>query len=190
MATFPFKPPNSIIWQSVTFRDAKGNTGRFGFFVDGQAAASTQAIQTDTQTILATIPPLTWAAVQRYTGIVTEYGVAQYGAHNTNGAYEAIVDKAVMVFQDAAGQLHRYEIPAPKVAIFKNDKITVDPANSAVSAFVTAFTTVQTGGCFVCSRQDVALANYMGGVYKARKLHRRLNVLVLEPDLTPSLPAE
>lgn len=190
MATFPFKPVNGVIWQSITFRDAKGNTGRFGFFMDCQAAASGTAIQTDLNTVMATIPPLTFAAVQRFTGYNTEYGVAQYGAHASGGAYESIIDKAVMVFQDAAGQLHRYEIPAPKVAIFKNDKITVDPANSAVAAFTAAFSTVQAGGCFVCSRQDIALANFMGGVYKARKLHRRLNILVLEPDLTPSLPAE
>lgn len=189
MAPFPFNPGNQY-QQSVTMRDAKGNTGVFRFFMDVTAAATLGAAHADVLTVINAFTPLSNAALQNTRGLVSEFGVAQYGAHAVGGAYESIVDKAVLVFQDNSGQLHRFEIPAPKIAIFKADKITVDPAAATVITFINAMTTVQAGGSFVASRQDIALANYMGGFYKARKIRRRLNVLVLQPDLTASLPAE
>jgi hypothetical protein len=190
MASFPFVAANTLTQQSVTFRDAKGNTGKFQFFMDLSVGTLNQA-QTDVETVLNAAAALSNAAVQKWTGFVTEYGVAQYGAHNANGAYESINEKAQFVFQDVAGQLHRYEIPAPKIAIFKSDKITVDPANALVITFVNAMTQAgASGGNFVKTRQNLELANYMGGVFRGRKIRRRLNVLILEPDLTPSLPAE
>lgn len=185
----PFPFSTSVAIQTYTFRDAKGNTSTMKFFLDF-TATTVESASTSAGTILSALTPLTNAAVQSLHGPATEYGVAQYGAHVANGAYESIIEKAVMVFQDASGQLHRFQVPAPKVSIFKADKVTVDPANASVMAFIAAITGLLTAGVFVCTRQDIGFSNYMGGVYRSAKLRRRLNILVLEPDLTGSLPAE
>lgn len=189
MASFPFNTGNNPTVETLTYRDAKGNTSHQKFYID-QGGATLIQIQTDMAAFITAFSALSNAALQSATGIVPIYGVAQYGTHATGGAYESVIDKAVMVYQDTAGTLHRYEVPAPKIAIFKNDKITVDPANSLVVAFNALMAAAWANGETVCSRQDLPLANYMGGFYKARKIRRRLNVLVLQPDLTASLPAE
>ena len=176
--------------ETVTYRDAKGNTGKMLFYLKLGGSATVEDAFTDFSALVPLISALSNAALQTARGPFTSYGVAQYGAHVSGGAYESIIDKAVMVFQDAAGQLHRFEVPAPKIAIFKTDKITVDPANTAVAAFTAFMTTGQTNGNLITSRQALPYLNYMGGFYKARKIRRRLNVLVLQPDLTASLPAE
>lgn len=186
---FPFVPGLGVYSQSYTFRDAKGNTSAFRVFIDEGAAGDADAVQAFAVSLRDALIALTNAAFQGARGTLTEYGVAQYGAHAVGGAYESIVEKAVLVFQDLAGQLHRYEIPAPKIALFKADKVTVDPTNGSVVTFV-GLMTQAAPGVHVVSRQDIGLANYMGGVFKARKIRRRLNILVLEPDLTGSLPAE
>lgn len=188
MAPFPFPLGQR---QSFSYRDNKGNVARVTMFASIQGTAVATDVRTLMVSIGGLITPLTWAALQSANGPWSEYGVAQYGAHNSGGAYESVIDKAVLVFQDAAGTLHRYEIPAPKVSIFKADKITVDPANTDVAALIAAMSgTPGTNSAFVTSRSGNFLANYMGGFYKARKIRRRLNVLVLQPDLTASLPAE
>jgi hypothetical protein len=191
MAAFPFQPGANVpVQNSVTMRDAKGNTSVFRYFLDINAG-TLPAAQTQAAAINAGFAALSNAALQNTKGLSSEYGVAQYGAHVANGAYESVIEKAVLVFQDASGQLHRFEIPAPKIAIFKTDKVTVDPANGLVVTFIALVTTPAAGpGSFMCTRQDIAFSNYMGGVFKARKIRRKLNILVLEPDLTASLPAE
>lgn len=187
MAPFPFVSGNSL--QTFTFRDAKGNTSVFRFYVHVNGATADQLVA-DMVTFETAIVALTNAAEQAAHGPLTRYGPAQYGAHAVGGSYESVVDKAAMVYQDNSGQLHRFEIPAPKVAIFKPDKITVDQTNAAVIAFNALMTAAWANGETVQSRQGIPLANYMGGIWRGRKLRKRLNILVLTPDLTASEPAE
>jgi hypothetical protein len=192
MASFPFNTTLHVYREGVTFRDAKGNTSPMRFFANTAAATPNFSVSAETffTALVPLIKALTNAAVQSAIGPFTEYGVAQYGVHNTGGAYESVVEKAVFVFQDNSGQLHRFQVPAPKVSIFKADKVTVDPANTDVAAFNTFMTTPDANGVFIVSRQNVALANFMGGIFAGRKLRRRVNILVLEPDLAASIPAE
>jgi hypothetical protein len=190
VATFPFS--THIEPASATYRDAKGNTGVFRFFVSWTDAAATRDdLASQIGSVVTAYSALTNAALQSIKGGgAGEYGVAQYGAHASGGAYESIVEKAVMVFQDASGTLHRYEVMAPKIAIFEADKVTVNPAGTGVATFISAMSTAGTHNVQLCSRSGILLTNYMGGFFRARKIRRRLNVLVLQPDLTASLPAE
>lgn len=187
MATFPF---SAVIYQQkYSFRDAKGNVSVMKFFVQTNAS-SVINLQTDLVAFSALITPLTNAALQNASGLDSRYGVAQYGAHASGGAYESVIEKAVLVFQDNTGQLHRFQIPAPKVSIFKADKVTVDPGNTDVAAFVNNLVGPFTHLGQIVTRQNVPFANFMGGVYRSARIRRRTSILTLEPDLTPSLPAE
>jgi hypothetical protein len=188
--TFPFNTSAPFLSETITTRDAKGNVAHNTFYMDAAGGGTLDLAGADFATLVTAFLALSNAALQRAHGVEERYGTVQYGAHTSGGAYESVIDKAVMVFQDTSGGLHRYEIPAPKIAIFKNDKITVDPANSTIVTFVGLMTTAFGDGNFVCVRNGLQLVNYMGGFYKARKLRRRLNVLILQPDLTAALPAE
>lgn len=180
MAPFPFV--NAKYVQSYTFRDAKGNTARFTTYLDTVDLTVSQALG---QTIGGHLVAISNAALQAAHGLYAPYGPAQYGTHATSGAYESVIEKAVLVFQDLTGQLHRFEVPAPKISIFLADKITVDPANAGVANLIADMT-----GGLVYTRQGQVFANYMGGYFRARKIRRRTNVLTLTPPLTASEPAE
>lgn len=187
---YPFSAGSQVGRNTVVTRDAKGNVAYFRYYIDYSAGtlASAQAFSLSVNNAFSA---LSNGAQQATWGLDNKYGVAQYGAHASGGAYESVIEKAVLVFQDAAGQLHRFEVPAPKIAIFKADKVTVDPANGLVVTFIGLMASGTFGvSATVVSRQDIPLANFMGGVFRGRKLRRRLNILVLEPDLTAGLPAE
>lgn len=177
---FPFN--GTILQQSFTYRDAKGNTSVLRFYIDGTDLTAGEVFA---GVLNGHIGALSNAAFQNARGPYSIYGTAQYGAHNAGGAYESVIEKAVFVFQDAAGGLHRFTVPAPKIGIFLADKITVDPAIAGVVSFKNDVT-----GGMVLTRQGIALVNLMGGYYQARHLRRRMNVLVLTPPLTATEPAE
>lgn len=183
--------PHYINQSTYSWRDAKGNVSRTTWFLDFGAAGAGADVDAAVSGMAAVMAALTNAALQRVAGgHATEYGVAQYGANAGGGAYESVIEKAVLTFQDGSGQLHRYAIPAPKVAIFLADKITVDPANASVVAFKNYVLAPTAAGAFWCSRNDVPLVNFMGGYFASKKLRRRMNILTLTPPLTPGEPAE
>lgn len=192
--TYPFSGPTGpfFINKSVySLRDAKGNMARVRMFLDFGASGAGADVDGAVAQMATNIQALSNAAINTVQGgHVTQYGLAQYGTHLTGNSYESVVEKAVMVFSDAAGLLHHFLIPAPKVAIFKADKVTVDPANTNVATFSAFVIATTAHGAFWCSQSDVALQTFEGGYFRAYKLRKRLNVFVLEPDLTASLPAE
>jgi len=187
MAVFPYP---SITRETFTFRDAKGFTARVSFYASFVGTATANDVRTLMTVIGPLITPLTNAALQAANGPWSELGPAQYGAHATGGAYESVQEKAQFVFQDSSGTLHRFQIPAPKVSIFLADKITVDPANTDVAAFVTGFAnaTAPTNAAFFSSRGGQYMSNFMGGIFVGRKRRRKTNILTLTPGLTASEP--
>lgn len=189
MAGFPFITGLGVYRQTFVYRDAKGETSTLRFYIDEGGTGDADAVQVFAVSLRNAISALTNAALQSANGVLTEYGVAQYGSHSTGGAYEAIEEKAVMSFQDNSGQLHRWQIPAPLIALFLADKVTIDPTNSLVTTFNNLITQAAPA-VHVVSRQDIGMANFMGGLFAARKLHRRLNIYTLTPPLTPAEPAE
>lgn len=185
--SFPF---NADIDQfGVTMRDAKGNVSKSRFYVDFGGGSGVTDAQSWEVTFLPLWTALSNAALQRTSGAESRYGIAQYGAHAPSD-YQTIEQKAVFVFQDAVGNLHRYQVPAPKIALFQADRQTIDPSNSAVIAFKNYMTTPDTNGVFACTKDGQPFSNFMGGYFRAAKLQRKLNVLVLTPALTPADPAE
>lgn len=163
--------------QNYTFRDAKGNTARFSFYVSG-ATATLQA--TAAGNVSSALTPLTNAHLQAGSGPDTR--PPSEVVYGTNAEYASVEDKAMFVFQTAAGATHRYQVPAPIAAIFKTDGETIDATNTAVIAFVSAMIANATDA------NGNAIAFGANGTRLRRKIRRRLNIFVKDSSL--SGPAE
>lgn len=187
---FPFEPVAGgglIYEQTHTFRDAKGLTAVVRYFISANGATSDNTI-VSVQAILAQIKSRTNAAYQSSSGVLSEYGVKQYG---TAAAYASVRQKARLVFQDAAGGLHSLNLPAAKIAEFDTDEQTVLP--SAVKGLTDLFaqTGVVIGSAvpFVATRTAIPITNFMGGFFVARQT-RRNKLFILSASLTPSEPGD
>jgi hypothetical protein len=168
----------AVYGETVTLRDDKGNIAQTRFFV----SASTPALALTAATnVVNLITPLSNAALQNAKGAYTTSPTAQ--SYGTAAEFDTCEDKAVLTFITATGSIHRYQIPAPKVAIFLADKETVDPANSDIAAFTAAVISNQ-----VCSRDSSLITAYIGGIRRRAKFNRRLNIFTKNPALTG--PAE
>lgn len=81
----------------------------------------------------------------------TQAGVAGAGSYKDNE------DKVLMRFQDAAGEVHSWKVPAPKEALFDADKETVNAGHAAVGAY----TAWVLANCKTA--QGVAFTSFLGG---------------------------
>jgi hypothetical protein len=164
--------------ESVTYRDAKGNTGRVSFYVASTGTVASEQLAANT--VVNSIAALTNALEQSRTGPGTSVaGLVTYG---TNAEFPSIEDKAVFTFADANGGLHRFQIPAPKLAIFDADGETVDKTQADVVTFTSALV------ANAVNRNGIAIGFFVGGIRIRRKLHRKLTIFVLDPSLNE--PAE
>lgn len=156
-----------------TFRDAKGNTATFSFYVLNSGTAITQ--QTAANNVLTAAEALSNAFLQNFRGPSTRQGSpVVYGA---NATYANVEDKAVFTFQSTTGAIHRYKIPAPIEAIFQADGETIDNSNTLVVAFVAAMI------ANAVTRDNEAIAFGANGVRARVKMRRRANIFVFAPDL-------
>lgn len=171
MATFP---------QSVTYRDAKGQTAVMKFYV---VNATTAGAYTAAQAAIAAINPLTNCAENGAQGAYTRSPVPNtYGDPST---YETVEDKAQLTFQTATGAIHRYMIPAPIEDMFLADGETVkspDAGGDAQQVLLQDLVDAFVGD--VASRDGVTINSYIGGIRLRRKLKRRFNIFTLNPQLT------
>jgi len=159
--------------QTVSYRDAKGQTSVMKFFV---VAASPAAALTDAQAIVAALTALTNCAQGNAKGAYTTSPTTNvYGANNE---YPTVEDKAMLTYQTSTGQNHRYMVPGPLAAIFLTDLETVDPANTLVAALTTAMVGKAASG------DGVLIASYVGGIRIRRKLKRKFNIYTLNPAET------
>lgn len=165
MATFP---------EAFTYRDDKGNIARVSVYVTDTTLALSA---TDMSNLSALITPITNAVLTNAKGpFTTSPAAVGYGA---NADYEACEDKAVLTFVTSTGALHRYQVPAPKAAIFLADGETVDAANTDVAALVAGVIANK-----VSSRDGALITAFIGGTRARRKLNRRLNIYTKNPQLT------
>lgn len=176
------------ILQTHTFRDSKGFTAqiRYWFSLNG---ATSDVGQTAVQAILTALKALTNAAYQGSSGLVSEFGVKQYG---TSGAsYASVRQKARLVYQDSSGALHSLNIPSAKTTDFDADLQTVLPAAVATLNSKIANPALVIGSAvpFVSSRNGLPITNYMGGFFVARQTKKN-KLFFLNGALTPSEPGD
>lgn len=178
--------------QSLNYRDAKGQTASFKFWITSLTAV--EANMTDVATAVSN------AIGSLNTAITLAFLQSAHGPLNTNplpltygvsGAdYQEIQMKAQFTFTDSIGTIHRFAVPAPGTGIFKADRQTVDPANGFVATFIAAMTAaLHAGDAFVSSRDGEQIKVYIGGVFRAGKVKRRLGITVKDSTLTTGLPA-
>lgn len=178
--------------QRTTFRDAKNQTATFGYYkVYDSTIVSDNAYRADVAETNVAWAALSNAAVQSVTGDQKSAPLpVQTGASGVQ--YEDVEDKVVFVFQTATGEIHRYQIPAPKSAIFQADGETVDFTNSLVKLAIADALAATFGGTApdadvskpFCSRGGAAITVSVGGYRTRKKAIRRFNVFTRNPALT------
>jgi len=162
--------------RSYGFRDAKGQVAKVRIII---GAATPAAIETDAADFTTKSQAVSNAHVYQ----TVDPAPINKRTYGTSAEYNTVEDKMQLTFTDTVGNLHRFEIPAPKSASFLADQETVNPAQTDVAALVTAI------GTYVYGRyNDTAPLAYVGGVRVRRKLQRKMNIFVKDPTLTE--PAE
>jgi hypothetical protein len=172
--------PNALR-QSTIWRDGKGNTAASRFWVSGSGTVATQAAAASA--VIVAMNAITGLALQSASGPSTTFAQEAVYPSPVTG-YDTAEDKAVFVFQTAAGTRHSYAVPGPLTSIFLADLQTVNPANAGVIAYVGAVI------ANVTNAHGDAVAFFVGGVRRRGKNRRKLNIFVLTPSLTASEPAE
>lgn len=156
---------------SFSFRDSKNQTSVLRGFLPGDIAAADYPVSIES--MRAAIAGLSNATV---TSNQTQVSTAP--VQGSTADYSGVEDKAVFVFQTAAGQVHRYQVAAPKAAIFLADDETVDYTNALVIAFV-----AQVNAAFV-SRDGVDITASVGGYRRRAPLQRKFNIRTRNPLTT------
>lgn len=160
--------------ETVTYRDAKGNTARTSFYVASTGTLTAQ--NTAALAVLTALDALTNCALASATGPATNPALPV--VYGTNAAYPSVEDKAIFTFTSAVGSIHRFQVPAPLAAIFLADGETIDPANTLVTAFTSAVV------ANTVSRDGVAITFGAFGTRIRRKMHRKFNIFTKNPALT------
>lgn len=171
MATYP---------QTLSFRDAKGQTSTMRLWIVNATAAGALAAG---QAVYNAVIALTNADPGPAKGA---YNTAP--APNTYGAdhqYKNIEDKALLTFQTSTGAIHRYQLPAPLVELFMEDEETVktpDAGGDAQQILLQTFVDAMVGD--VASRDGVVLNSYIGGIYIRRRFKRKFDIFTKDPSET------
>lgn len=167
----------AAVVEILTWRDAKGNTARTKFYVNGTTLT---ADDTAARAVFNAMTPISNAHLQAAVGAATISPTEVI--YGTNADFPSIEDKAVFTFQTAAGAIHRLSVPAPISSIFLADGETVDQTNTAVVTFTSAVV----ANCVSQGDQAIAFGGF--GIRKRVKNRRKLNMFIKDPTLTG--PAE
>jgi hypothetical protein len=193
--------------QSYTFRDRKANTAKMSIWLPTQLndlSATLSAAQLaaegvvygldlyalqggDTQFELDGATP-TLKAIGPYTTPEQPW----QNVFNSAGDYLNVEDKGLFVFQDAAGFLHRFQVPIINASNFLADGETIDQTNGAVKHFVADMLKATFGGtapsasivATAVSQAGVQLVKFIGGYRIRRRLHRKTNIFTRNPSLS------
>lgn len=167
--------------ESLTYRDARGNTSTIRFFVNAATAADRT---TKAQAVIDAILPLTNALLQRASGPVDYSTPLAYPAPAAGEGFTPIEDKLVLKGQCSNLQSWSIQLPAPIEAAFLADDETPDFTQAALAALIVVLQTAGAGGAVVSSLPGSPLALVYGGARIRRKAHRRFSLTTKNPQLT------
>lgn len=160
--------------QTAVYRDARGFTARITFCI---AAETLDDATTVGGLLVPALSLLTNGVLQRsigpYTGFETDL------SYGSTDEYQSVNDKLTVVFTTGDGGAHRYQVPAPKAALFLADSETADPGNADLAAF---YGIVLANA--VCGREGDVLTRFVGGQLNHRKRAKRIGTYVFRPDLS------
>lgn len=182
---------------SFSFRDSKGQVRKITLCYNAEAVASNNLYADFMGATAATVPllqALSNAHVQSsYDPLPTNPNEYRGYSYGTSSEYQSVAQQAVLSYTlvDNAGIAQagtgRVTIPAPKLSIFLADGITVDPTNAAVVAFSATLTAASyplTNAAGLATRDSLLYGNLVGGVFIGRKISRKMNKFVYNPELT------
>lgn len=169
---------------NLSLRDAKGWMGVMRFHITGDTITNTLVdYESAADTLQVAIEGLSNAAFQRESGIAGTGSVTL--AYGTNAQYTAEWMKAVMTFTTDTPSISRFKVPAPKIAIFDTDGITVknDGSVAVVVAFINAVKNADASGTFVSTADGKAFTHFVGGILRLGKQPRRFNEFIKSSGL-------
>lgn len=110
---------------------------------------------------------------------------------NSDGDYRSVEDKAVFVFGDAAGGLHRYQVANPESDLFMADGETIDVSQAVNKQLIADMLHATFSGTApnvdivspVCGPSGALLVQWIGGYRRRAKQQRKLTIYTLAPDL-------
>lgn len=169
---------------NTTYKDAKGGVARFTFYTS--ADTQQRAYGYGYTGFLPLVDALTNAIRVSTPGAFGAVGTP--GTYGTQATFGSIEDKLQMTFVADGGTLHRFQIPAPKSALFLTDQETVNIAQTDVAAFIAYVLGTGPNGEFICTQDEKAFGASPGGMRIRRKNQRKLNIFIKNP--AESGPAE
>ncbi len=169
--------PTNTVLQSYSFRDSRGMTSTMKFWVTTDNAADAATLGGAITTALAAMTNAHITSTRGSYADTPEFG---YGS---DAQYAPIEDKASLTYVTQRQVLHRFRVPAPKATVFMADEQTVDPADTLIVAFNTAFLDTITN-TFVSDALGNPLTGYVGGIRTRSPLRRKVNIYTLNPAET------
>lgn len=160
---------------SYSFRDAKGFVGRMRTFISGDGSTNSATdYDSKAAVLLGALQGLTNCATQA--GPLTTTGLVTL-SYGTAAEYIAEWMKAVMQFSTDTGQIARFKVPAPKIALFDSDGVTIlnDGTQAAVVAYVNAVKNADASGTYVSDAAGKPFTHFEGGLLRFGKQPRRFN---------------
>lgn len=164
--------PVATLPVTYSFRDSKGQIAKMKVIV---GAATVAACFTNLGTLENHLRAISNAAMWDS----LDSNKSDKEVYGTTAQYADVEDKAVLTYKDAVGGLHRFQVAAPKSAIFLADGETVDSSQTDVAAVNTDMNTF-VYGFFT----DTAPLTFVGGTRVRRKAIRRFNIWTKNPALT------
>jgi len=157
----------------IAFRDARGFLYYERFYTQAADPATAAGQAT---AFFALIFPLSNADAEKGTGVLL---LPTYPAsRGSTDPYSSGTVKLVLVFQDAYGDAHRFQLPSPKAALFLADGLTLDQTQTPFVNFLAGIAANN-----IVSRDGVGLITFLGGFRKIGKQKRKLTQDVLAPSL-------
>lgn len=163
MTTFPF---------GITYRDNRGFTYAEKYFT---LAADPPTAAAQAEAFYLAVGRITNATIQSGTGcLLLANSPAVRGG---GGVYASGTVKAVIIWTDSLGNIHRWRIPAPVATCFQADGYTLDQSDTNTALLITAFT-----DNFICGKGGTVVSACLGGFRAIGKQRRHITVDARSPS--------
>jgi hypothetical protein len=168
-------PPGAGVFPEVlTWRDARGMTGRAVFYV---SASSASLAYVQAQNITSSLNALSNGHLNSAKGAYTQPPVLPL--YGSNVDYAPIEERLVMSFLDSHGNTINLEVPAPTSLAFDATQENVDTTNAGIIGLV--------ADCLangLCSRGGGLAVTFVGGRRRQSPMVRTVTVRTLNPAET------
>lgn len=173
-----------ILPYSTSWRDAKGWIGRVRVFITGDNTSATLGddVAAIADGLRVAIAAMTNAVFQGSSGL--DFDTIPTLTYGSNSEYPAEWQKAVMQWSTDTAQISRFKIPAPRLAIFDSDGVTVlnDGTQTQVVNYVAAMKAVR-NTVFISNKSGLPFTHFEGGLLRFGRQPRRFNERVKSSHL-------